>query len=221
MAHKMHPTAMRLGFSKTWKSLWYADGEEYIKYLHEDLMIRGYITEKLRIAGLDRVEIARSLNRIEVNAFVAKPGVAIGRSGEGIDLIKKYLYRKLQMPVDVKINEVRKPGLSAAILARSVADAMQRGQSPRRIMNMEKDKAMQAGAKGVRIWISGDFGVPKQSRTMKVSEGCIPLQTLRVDIDFVVVDTIIRNEGLRGIRVWINRGDFEEEDKKELDKRSR
>lgn len=215
MAHKMHPTAMRLGFNKTWVSLWYAEGDKYQKHLHEDLMIRDYLTEKLRAAGLDRVEIARSLNRIEVNVFVARPGVAIGRGGEGIDALKKELFRKMRMNIDVKINEVRKPELSAAILARNVADSMQRGQSPRRIMNMEKDKAMQAGAKGVRIWISGDFGVPKQSRTMKISEGVIPLQTLRADIDFVTVGTVIRNEGLRGIRVWVNRGYFEEEDKKE------
>lgn len=215
MAHKMHPTAMRLGFNKTWQSLWYAEGDKYQKHLHEDLMIRDYLTEKLRAAGLDRVEIARSLNRIDVNVFVARPGVAIGRGGEGIDALKKELFRKMRMNIDVKINEVRKPELSAAILARNVADSMQRGQSPRRVMNTEKDKAMQAGAKGVRIWISGDFGVPKQSRTMKVSEGVIPLQTLRADIDFVTVGTVIRNEGLRGVRVWVNRGYFEEEDKKD------
>lgn len=214
MAHKMHPIAMRLGFNKTWKSLWYADGKEYTKQLHEDLKIRDYITGKLRVAGLDRVDILRSLNKIEVNVFVARPGVAIGRGGEGIDLIKKELFRMLQVKVDIKINEVRKPELSAPILARNVVDSMQRGQSPRRVMNMEKDKALQAGAKGVRIWISGDFGVPKQSRTMKISEGVIPLQTLRADIDFAIEDTVIRNEGLRGVRVWINRGYFEEDDKK-------
>ncbi|MBN2100884.1 30S ribosomal protein S3 [Candidatus Dojkabacteria bacterium] len=215
MGQKMNPNAMRLGIGKTWKSMWYADDKNYKDKLHEDIKIREYVTQKLKMAGLDRVEIARSTNNIQVNAYVARPGVAIGRGGEGIDEIKKYLSRKIKSNIDIKINEVRKPELSARIIANSVAEGMQRGQSPKKMMSIEKDKAIQAGAKGVRIWVSGDFGVPKQSRTMKLTEGNIPLQTLRSNIDFATVAVPIRNEGLRGVRVWVYREDQEEDNKSE------
>jgi small subunit ribosomal protein S3 len=208
MAHKMNPTAMRLGKNKTWKSLWYSEGEDYKEQLHEDIMIREYLQDALKIAGLDKIKISRSLKRIEVTVFVARPGVAIGRGGESIDEVNKDLSKRIDMPIEVRIKEVASPELSAEIIANNVASAMERGQSPRRAMYSEKEKALQAGAKGIRIWIAGDFGVPKQSRTIKLSEGHIPLQTIRADIEFAREDVMIRNEGLRGVKVWVYKGDI-------------
>lgn len=221
MGQKMSPIANRLGFIKDWLSRWYSEGDEYVKQLHEDLAIRKYVSERMKIAGIDSIEIVRSLNKIDVNVYVARPGVAIGRGGEGIDLIKKELTRRLQSPVNVKINEVKKPELSARVIAQNVAEGMQRGQAPKRLMIAEKDKALQAGAKGVRIWVSGDFGIAKQSRTMKLSEGTLPLQTLRSDIDFATVSVGIRNEGLRGVKVWVCRDSDSEEENNNKNKRNK
>lgn len=215
MGQKIHPKSIRMGISKTWDSLWYAEGDQYRNQLHEDILIREFIEKRFSSAGLERLDISRSTNKIEVNVYVARPGVAIGRGGEGIDAAKKHLSQKLQMNVDVKVNEVKKPDCSAEIIALSVAEGMQRGQSARKLMSVETEKALQAGAKGVRIWISGDFGVPKQSRTIKISEGHIPLQTLRAEIDFAKTDILIRNEGLRGVKVWVYHGDKMGEDEKE------
>jgi small subunit ribosomal protein S3 len=208
MAHKMHPTAMRLGTNKSWKSLWFSEGDDYEDQLHEDIMIRDFLNKELKIAGLDRVEISRSLKRIEVTVYVARPGVAIGRGGESIDAVNKELSRRIDMPIEVRIKEVDKPDLSAEILANEVATSMEHGQSPTRAMLAVRDKAMQAGAKGVTIWVSGDFGVPKQSRTIKIDEGHVPLQTIRADVDFAREAVTIRNEGLRGVKVWVFKGEI-------------
>jgi small subunit ribosomal protein S3 len=140
---------------------------------------------------------------VNVNVTVARPGVAIGRGGEGIDLIKTHLSRKLQIPIDIKIHEVKKPDTSARVIARTIAEGMERRRSPKRLMVTEKEKAMSAGAKGIKIWISGDFGVPKQSRTIKIEEGEVPLQTIRAGVDFASEAAQVRNAGLHGVKVWV------------------
>lgn len=213
MGQKMNPNAMRLGVGKTWKSRWFTDdNEKFREQLHQDIKIRDYLNKKLAMAGLQKVEILRSSNNVTVNVTVARPGVAIGRGGEGIDLIKTHLSRKMQIPIDIKIHEVKKPDTSARVIARTIAEGMERRRSPKRLMATEKDKAMAAGAKGVKIWISGDFGVPKQSRTLKVEEGEIPLQTIRANVDFASEEAHVRNAGLHGVKVWVYCPE-EEEDK--------
>jgi small subunit ribosomal protein S3 len=174
-------------------------------------MIREYLQKELKIAGLDRIEISRSLKRIDVTVYVARPGVAIGRGGESIEAVNKHLSKKIDMPIEVAIKEVSEPELSAEIIANNVATSMGRGQSTKRAMLSEMEKAVQAGAKGVKIWVSGDFGVPKQSRTIKVEDGHVPLQMIRADVEFAREDVTIRNEGLRGVKVWIYKGEILQE----------
>ncbi len=215
MGQKMHPDATRLGVINSWKSLWYAEGDNYIDKLHSDIKIRDHVNERLQNAGIESVEIVRSSNMITVKAYVARPGVAIGRGGEAIDLLKKELSKITKTNVEIKINEVKKSEMSAKVMAQNIVNGLENRQSPKRLMIAEKEKAIQAGAKGVRIWISGDFGVPKQSRVMKVSEGSIPLQTLRAAIDYADMPALIRNAGLHGVKVWVYKGETEEEEKEE------
>lgn len=213
MGQKMNPNAMRLGIGRTWKSRWFTDdGDKFRDQLHQDIKIREYLNKKLGMAGLQKIEILRSSNTITVNATVARPGVAIGRGGEGIDAIKTYLSRKFQAPIDLKIHEVKKPDTSARVIARTIVEGMERRRSPKRLMVTEKEKAMNAGAKGIKIWISGDFGVPKQSRTLKVEEGEVPLQTLRAGIDYASEAAQVRNAGLHGVKVWVFCGEDDEDD---------
>lgn len=212
MGQKMNPNAMRLGNTRTWKSRWYTDDKKaFRKQLLQDVEIRDYLRKKLGIAGLEKIEILRSSKDVTVNVYVARPGVAIGRGGEGIDLIKKHLSQKYRVPIEVKINEVKKPETCARVIARNIAEGMERRRSPKRLMVMERDKAMTSGAKGIKIWISGDFGVPKQSRTIKVEEGVVPLQTLRAEVDYASEVARVRNAGLHGVKVWVYRGPKEDD----------
>lgn len=213
MGQKINANALRITLSKNWKSKWFAEKGEYQEKLHEDIKMRDMVTKRLRIAGLDRVEIARSSNMVTINVYVARPGVAIGRGGEGIDKLKEDLEKRFKKKIDLKINEIKKPEFSARVVARSIAEGLEKKQSPKKLMTTERDKVMQAGAKGVKIWISGDFGVPKQSRTIKISEGEVPLQKLRADVDFARDTAMIRSAGLHGVKVWIHRPS--EEDAKE------
>lgn len=213
MGQKVRADALRLNLNKDWDSMWFAEGEEYRRNLHEDINIRDYVTQRLKSAGLDTVEISRSSSKITVNVFVARPGVAIGRGGEGIEQLKTELNRKFgRKDIEIKINEVRKPELSAKVVAQNIATGLEKRQSPKRLMIGERDRVMQAGAVGVKIWISGDFGIPKQSRTLKIEEGSIPLQKLRADIDFANEEALIRNAGKHGVKVWIYRETKEGED---------
>ena len=208
MSKKTNIIATRIGFNKNWKSLWFAGNKaDYKRMLQEDLKVREYLKGKLQKAGLDRVVIRRYLGRTEVVAFVARPGVVIGRGGAGIEEIKKELKRVLKTTVDFKVKDLKKPELSAQLIAETIADGMKRGLKHRILASSEMDKAMSAGAKGVRIWISGDFRSPKHSRTDKFSKGFVPIQTLRADIDYAKVETLIRGAGKHGIKVWVNLGE--------------
>lgn len=214
MGQKINPLGMRLGHGKTWKSRWFTDDNKlYRSQLLRDVEIREYLQKRFMQAGLEAIDIQRSSNTITVNVYVARPGVAIGRGGEGIDLVKHELMQKYRTPIDVKINEVKKPDLSARIIARSIVEGMEHRKSPKRLMLAEKDRVMGAGAKGVKIWISGTFGVPKQGRTIKIEEGIVPLQTIRANIDFARDTARVRNAGQHGVKVWIVKGEPEIEDK--------
>ncbi|MBN1619043.1 30S ribosomal protein S3 [Candidatus Dojkabacteria bacterium] len=208
MGQKISATALRLGITTDWKSLWYAEKEEYVKNLHQDIKIREFINKELKPAGLDNVEISRSLNKTNVDVHVARPGIAIGRGGEGIEKLKNELQRRFGKDIDIKIKEVKKPELSAKVIAYNIATGMEKRQSPKRLMITEREKAMQAGALGIKIWISGDFGVPKQSRTIKMEFGTTPLQRLRADIDFAEEAAAVRNAGKHGVKVWVYKGDI-------------
>ncbi len=204
---KMSAKAMRLGLSRSWNSLWYAEGKRYADQLHEDLKIKAYVKKKMSIAGLDKIEVVRSLNSLIVNVYVARPGVAIGRGGEGIDILKKELSKMVKADVEIKVNEVKKPELSANVIARSIADGIEKRQAPKKLMAIEKEKARQAGAKGIRIMVSGRIGGAEIARSIVAQDGPVPLQTLKADIDYAEEVASTANAGLMGVKVWVYKGE--------------
>lgn len=206
MGRKVNPIAIRMGVNKTWDSVWYASKTEYPKIFAQDLKIEEKIRKTMKDAGVDRVHINRSANKIEVIVTVARPGVAIGRGGEGIDLLQKNLKKMTKGEVEVKIQEVKKADLSARIVARTIAEGIERRQPSKLLMLSAKEKVMMAGAKGLRIWVSGRINNASQARTVKISSGTVPAQTLKADVDYAAETAKTLDAGLMGIKVWIYKG---------------
>lgn len=204
MGQKVNSNAVRLGISQGWKSSWFANSKQMYKdNVAQDLIIKKFVKKAFRPAGLEDVIVRRNGNMIEVEVSVARPGVAIGRGGEGIENVKKELALMINKAVEVKISEVKKADVSAAIIARSIAEGVERRQPPKLLMASHKEKAMAAGAKGIKIWVSGRIGGASQARTMKVSEGPVPLQTLRAEIEYAEETAHTMDSGLMGIKVWV------------------
>ena len=207
MGRKVNANAIRMGINKTWDSVWYVPKAEYPKMLSQDLEIKKIVSEKMKDSGIDCVLINRTMNKIEVEVYVARPGVAIGRGGEGIDVLQKDLKRMTKKDVEIKIKEVRKADLSARIIARSIADGIERRQPSKLLMASAKEKAMMGGAKGVKIWVSGRINNASQARTIKQVGGSVPAQTLRADIDYAEETAKTLDAGLMGVKVWVYKGE--------------
>lgn len=205
MSQKINANALRLGISRKWASNWFAEGKIYEDTLHADLLIRKLISKKLKQAGLDRIEIGRKDGKIEITAFVARPGVAIGRGGEGIEQLNKEIKAVVEGVVDVKINEVQKPDLSASIIASEIASGLVRRMSAKSLAMNYVNKAKAAGAKGIRIWIGGRINGAQQARTIKFSDGPVPLHTIKADIDYAGLAAETKEYGKFGIKVWVNK----------------
>lgn len=198
---------MRMGISKTWKSKWFKTGPEYVNQLHEDLKIREIIKKSLFSAGLDRVEVSRSAGKVLIDAYVARPGVAIGRGGSGLEDLTKSLKKKFGSDVELKINEIRKPDLSARILASEIVTGLLRRMPPKLLAMNAIEKARAAGAKGIRVWVSGRINSAKQARTIKHSDGPVPLHTLKANIDYANEVAETTDLGRLGVKVWVYQPD--------------
>lgn len=207
MSHKINANAMRMGINKTWKSKWYKDGSEYADQLHQDLEIRDLLKKNLFQAGLDRVEISRFAGKTLVESFVARPGVAIGRGGSGIEDLTKLLKKKFGSELELKISEIRKPDLSANILASEIVTGLMRRMPPKLLAMNAIEKAKAAGAKGIRVWVSGRINSAKQARVIKHSDGPVPLHTLKANIDFAKEVAQTTDLGKFGVKVWVYQPD--------------
>ena len=208
MGQKVNPHGMRVGINKDWSSKWYADKSNFADFLVEDNQIRAFVKKKLYNAGVSNVVIERpAADRVKVIVMAARPGMVIGRSGEGIDEFKKQLVKMTGKTVDVSIEEVRRTELDAQLTAESVAQSLERRTSFRRAMKQPISRTMKAGAKGIKIVCSGRLGGAEIARSEKYSEGNVPLHTLRADIDygFAEADTTY---GKIGVKVWINHGEI-------------
>ncbi len=215
MGRKINPKVIRMGINRTWDSMWYASKKQFPKTLAGDILIKRKVKKVMNDAGLDSIKVHRGLGKIEVVAFVARPGVAIGRGGEGVDALQKELRRIAKLPVELKIREVKKADLSARIVARSIADGIERRQPSKFLVQNAGEKIMQSGAKGYKIWVAGRINKASQARTIKASAGSVPSQTFRADIDYANEVALTPDAGLMGIKVWINRGDKMEIDREE------
>lgn len=212
MGQKIHPIGFRLGQGVAWQSRWFADSKKYKQFLAEDLKIRELLMKKLRPAGVASVEIERSINKLKVIIYVARPGVLIGRGGTGLTELKKFLMENLKIKeenaLEITPREVQSADLSAYLVAQSIAEQLVRRMPAQRVMNQAIDRVMRAGAKGVRVVLAGRIGGAEIARREWKATGTLPLHTLRADIDFVTYPALTKS-GFVGVKVWINRGELE------------
>jgi small subunit ribosomal protein S3 len=205
MGQKVHPHGFRLGYIYDWNSKWYAD-KNYTEQLHEDLQIRRAIEKMLPDAGISRVEIERNANQITVTIHTARPGIVIGRGGQRVDELRGRLEKVSGRRIRVNINEVRLPEVEAPLVARAVAEQIERRVSHRRAIKQAAMRAMQRGAQGVRIKISGRLGGSDMSRKDQERQGRVPLHTLKADVDYGTAEART-TLGRIGVKVWIYKGD--------------
>ena len=208
MGQKVSPHGLRVGVIKDWDSKWYASKSNFADFLVEDNKVREYVKKKLYVAGVSKVVIERAAeNKMRVTVITAKRGMVIGRSGDGIEDLKKDLVKMTGKEVEISIVEVKRSELDAQLSAESVAQALERRVSFRRAMKQQISRAMKAGAKGIKIVVSGRVGGAEIARSEKYSEGNVPLHTLRADIDygFAEADTTY---GKLGVKVWVNHGEI-------------
>ncbi|EOD00996.1 30S ribosomal protein S3 [Caldisalinibacter kiritimatiensis] len=206
MGQKVNPHGLRVGVIKDWDSKWYADNKNFSDYLIEDHKIREHIKTKLYIAGISKIEIERAANRVKINIYTAKPGMVIGKGGSGVEQLRKELEKLTGKKIIVNVEEVKTPEKDAQLVAENIASQIERRISFRRAMKQSIQRAMRAGAKGIKTSVSGRLNGADMARTERYSEGTIPLQTLRADIDygFAEADTTY---GKIGVKVWIYKGE--------------
>ncbi|MDP2916838.1 MAG: 30S ribosomal protein S3 [Dehalococcoidia bacterium] len=206
MGRKVHPFAFRLGFIRDWQARWYAD-KGYIKFLQEDFKLRKAIRDKYSEAGISLVEIDRQANEVAITVHTARPGIVIGRGGQRVDEMRQYLEALIGKKVRLNIQEVRQPEMDAFLVARAIADQIERRVAYRRAMKQAIFRTRQAGAKGIRVKCAGRLGGAEIARRLTLHEGRVPLQTLRADIDygFTEAHTMM---GRIGVKVWIYKGEI-------------
>ena len=206
MGQKVHPNGIRVGVIRDWNSKWYADSKNFGDYLVEDHKIREYVKKKLFISGISKIEIERTAKFVKVNVYTAKPGLVIGKGGTLSEELKAELEKMIKKEVNLNIVEVKNIDTDAQLVAESIANQLERRISFRRAMKQSMQKAMKAGALGIKTAVSGRLGGADMARTEFYKEGTIPLQTLRADIDygFYEADTTY---GKIGVKVWIYKGE--------------
>ncbi len=218
MGKKVNPKILRMGITKTWASVWFESGEKYIKNVRQDVLVRKYLIREFKEAGIDRVEIIRSLNKIEITITTAKPGLIIGRGGNGVDELKKKLHDKFLKnfrlgEINLNIKEASRPGLSAQIVVQSMIMDIEKRMPFRKVMKQTISKVERAGALGVKVVVGGRLNGAEIARSEKLVSGKVPLQTLRADIDYAR-GAAHTTYGAIGIKVWIYKGEvFEKEAK--------
>lgn len=215
MGQKVNPKGFRLGTVYQPSSKWYAEGEEYKRLALQDIKLRRFLEDRLSLAGIVEIEIERSINTINITLHASRPGVVIGRGGSNLEQLKKEVAsllrelgesEKTKFTIDVK--EIDKPNLSAKLVAERIAHQIVKRYPHRRAVAQAKDRVMDAGAKGVKIQLAGRIGGSEIGRTEKYTEGTVPTQTLRAEIDYAHVPALTRS-GYVGVKVWINKGEVD------------
>jgi small subunit ribosomal protein S3 len=213
MGQKVHPNGFRLGVKvgdrsvKDWQGRWFATGAEYASLLLEDIRVRQHILTRMADAGVSKVEIERSANMITVTIHAAKPGIVIGKSGVKVEELRRTLEAMTGKRIRVTIQEIRQPEIDAFLVARSIADQLEKRVAFRRAMKQALQRAQRFGARGVRVQVSGRLGGSEMSRREWDRWGRVPLHTLRADIDYGQTEAHT-TYGVIGVKVWIYRGDF-------------
>ena len=207
MGQKVHPTGIRLGIVKDHNSVWYADKQKYAGRLIADLRVREHLEKKLANASVSRIVIERPAQTAKITIHTARPGIVIGKKGEDVDKLRKHVAAMMDVPVQINIEEIRKPDLDAKLVAQSVAQQLERRVMFRRAMKRVMQNALRGGSQGIRIQVSGRLGGVEIARTEWYREGRVPLHTLRADIDYGTYEAHT-TYGVIGVKVWIFKGEI-------------
>jgi small subunit ribosomal protein S3 len=205
MGQKIHPVGLRLGITRTWDSRWF-EKKHYRDWLHEDHKIRKYFTRWMRPAAISRIEIERRANQMRVIINTGKPGIIIGKRGVGIEEIRKNLEKLTGKAVQVNVMEIKHPELDARLVGQNIVDQLEKRIAFRRAMKQAIMRTMKAGARGIKVQVSGRLGGAEIARTERNADGKVPLHTLRADIDYAHVEAFT-TFGRIGVKVWIYRGE--------------
>ena len=212
MGQKVNPIGFRAGIMEGWKSRWYASKKDFSELLVEDYKIRKYLKLKCRFAGISKIEIDRTRDEVKVLVYAARPGIIIGRKGQEVERLQGELQDLVGRRINIKIEELSRPGLYAQLVVEDVAEQLQKRSSFRRTMKRALEATMEAGAKGIKIQLAGRLGGAEMARREKQIRGSIPLSTLRAKIDYGFTEAKTA-QGNIGIQVWINQGMYHEEEK--------
>ncbi|OIP48718.1 MAG: 30S ribosomal protein S3 [Deltaproteobacteria bacterium CG_4_10_14_3_um_filter_60_8] len=205
MGQKVNPISLRLGIIRTWDSIWYAD-KNYVPFFLEDQKIRKFLKKKLFHAGISRIHIARTGDKVRIKLVTAKPGIVIGKKGAEIETLKRDLDKLTKRQCHIDIQEVRRPEADAQLVAENVAMQLERRIAFRRAMKKAVNIALKFGAKGIKISCSGRLGGAEMSRREWYREGRVPLHTLRADVDYGLAEAKT-TYGIIGVKVWIFQGE--------------
>ena len=205
MGQKVNPVGMRIGIIRDWESKWFAD-KDYAKLLHEDLKVREYIMKRHNDASVSKIEIERAANRVNISIHTAKPGMVIGKGGTEVEALRKALNQLTKKRVHINIIEIKRADLDAKLVAENIARQLENRVSFRRAQKQTIQRAMRAGAKGIKTQVSGRLGGADIARAEHYSEGTVPLHTLRADIDYATAEADT-TYGKLGVKVWIYRGE--------------
>lgn len=211
MGQKVNPIIQRIGITKTWDSKWFASKKKYAKFIHQDFEIEDIINKELADSGIGRIEIQRNANKVSVIIHTAKPGTIIGKQGANVDVLRDKLKKVFNEDFVISIREIRKPAINARLLAESISAQISKRVSYRRACKMGIEKAMEAGAKGVKISVAGRLNGVEISRSEFFSQGKIPLHTFRANIDYATFNAKTEY-GIIGVRVWIYKGEIFDKD---------
>lgn len=210
MGRKVHPIGYRLAVSHGWQGRWFAEGKQYREQLHQDFEIRDLIHKIAPKAGVSKIEVERYPGKIKVAVHTAKPGILIGRKGEGVKRVRDGLQELIGQKVELEIKEMSAPETDAYLVANSIAEQMERRIAYRRAMKKAIQTAMRQGALGIKIQVAGRLAGAEMARTVWLREGQVPLQTLRADIDFSKAEALT-TYGRIGVKVWVYKGEMKQE----------
>ncbi|MGB9867179.1 MAG: 30S ribosomal protein S3 [Bacillota bacterium] len=205
MGQKVHPKGLRIGIIRDWDSRWFADKKRFADLLFEDFQVRKFVKQKLYSAGVSRVEIERAANRMRLTVHAAKPGMVIGRGGQGAEELRKEIEAMTGKQVSVNIVEIKTPETDAQLVAENIASQIERRISFRRAMKQAISRAIKMGAKGCKIIVSGRLGGAEMARSERDAFGSVPLHTLTADIDYGFAEALT-TYGKIGIKVWVYKG---------------
>ena len=205
MGQKTNPIGLRLGINRSWDSVWF-DEKNYASKLHEDIILRNYINNRLSHASISRIEISRTSKRVSVTIHTARPGIVIGRGGTEVETLKSDLKKFMGYDVNINVLEIKRPGLRAELVGQNIAQQLEKKVNYRRAVKKAIQSTMSMGAEGIRVCVAGRLNGNEIARSETYREGQVPLHTLRAEIDYTSI-TSHTSYGTIGVKVWIYTGE--------------